>query len=72
MPVHMYKYVDKLLGYHANYQEVSRCCARDESEEYIAYRLTKPGFETPGQTSPEIQNWGISGPTKRTNALQKF
>ena len=25
----------------------------------------------PGQTSPEVQNWGISGATKRTNALQK-
>ena len=26
----------------------------------------------PGQTSPEVQNRGISGPTKRTCVLQKF
>ena len=26
----------------------------------------------PGQTSPEVQNRGISGPTKRTRVLQKF
>ena len=26
----------------------------------------------PGKTSPEVQNRGISGPTKRTNALQKY
>ena len=26
----------------------------------------------PGQTSPEVQNRGVSGPTKRTDALQIF
>ena len=32
-----------------------------------------PGFEAhAGQTSPEVQNRGISGSTKRTSVLQKF
>ena len=30
-----------------------------------------PGFETQGQTSPKVQNRGISVPTKRTNVLRK-
>ena len=31
-----------------------------------------PWLWNPGQTSPEVQNRGISGPTKRTCVLQKF
>ena len=31
-----------------------------------------PWFWNPGQTSPEVQNRGISGPTKRTYVLQKL
>ena len=30
------------------------------------------GFETQGQTSPEVKNRGISGPTKGTYILQKY
>ena len=30
------------------------------------------GFENPGQASPKVQNDVISGPTKRTDVLQKF
>ena len=43
------------------------CVARKHASEGI-----HPGFETPGQTSPEVQNRGISGPAKRTYVLQKF
>ena len=31
-----------------------------------------PGFFNPGQMSPEVQNRGISGSTKRTIILQKI
>ena len=31
-----------------------------------------PGFETQGQTSPEVRYWRISGPTKRTDIRKKF
>ena len=31
-----------------------------------------PGFETQGRCRPEVQNRGISGPTKRTCVLQKL
>ena len=31
-----------------------------------------PWLWNPGQTSPEVQNRSISGPTKRTHVLQKF
>ena len=31
-----------------------------------------PWFWNPGQTSPEVQNRGISGPTKRTYVLKIF
>ena len=31
-----------------------------------------PALLPPGQTSPEVQNSGINGPTKRTYVLQKF
>ena len=31
-----------------------------------------PGSVNPGQMSPEVQNRGITGPTKRTYALQKI
>ena len=31
-----------------------------------------PWLWNPGQTSPEVRNRGISGPTKRTRVLQKF
>ena len=30
-----------------------------------------PSFETHGRVSSEVQNRGISGPTKRTHVLQK-
>ena len=51
-------------------QEISRYCTRSESEEYITWRWGYlPWFWNTGQTSPEVQNRCISGPTKRTNAL---
>ena len=42
-------------------------CAGDETckQEILS------GFETPGQTSPEVQKRGMSGPTKRTYVLKK-
>ena len=54
----------KRLSCHAGYQEVSKCCTRGESEESIECR--------PGSTQvmdPKYRD--ISGPTKRTEVLQK-
>ena len=40
--------------------------------EEVHKRGNPPWLWNPGQTSPEVQNRGISGPTKRTYVLQKF
>ena len=63
----------KRLSCNASHQEVSRCRTRDESEESIACAQANeasqarvhPGFGNQGQTSPEVQNRGISGPTEK-------
>ena len=68
----------KRLGCHADLYTVSRCCTRDESQEFIARRWQSmqardpPWLWNPGETSPEVQNNGISGPTKKTYVLQKL
>ena len=57
---------------------VSRSCTRGESQEFIAHGWQStqvrdpPWLWNPGETSPEVKNRGISGPTKRTYVLQKF
>ena len=43
-------------------------CAGEEARKWG----NPPWLWNPGQTSPEVQNRGISGPTKRTCVLQKF
>ena len=43
-------------------------CAGEEA----CKRGNPPWLWNPGQTSPEVQNRGISGPTKRTYVLQKL
>ena len=68
----------KRLGGYAGIQEISRCCTRGEFEESIGRRREStqvrdpPWFWNPGQTSPEVQNRGIIGLTKRTYVLQKY
>ena len=60
----------KRLGCHISHQEVSRCCARVESEESIVCRWWSIQVRNslwlwnPWQTSPEVQKRGISGLTK--------
>ena len=47
---------------------VSRCYTRGESEDHTSEKACK-GYTlalNPGQMSPEVQNRGISGPTRRT------
>ena len=64
-----YLHVANATGCHAGCQEVSRCLTRGESEESIACRWQSmqardPSWLwNPGETSPEVQNRGISGPT---------
>ena len=68
----------KRLSCHVGRQEVSGCCTRGEFEEYVAHRWQSmqardpPWLWDPGQTSPEVQSRGISGPTKRTDIPQLF
>ena len=56
---------------HADHQEVSRCHTRGASEESIPCRLQcmqmrePPWLWNPEQISPEVQNRGISRPTKK-------
>ena len=63
---------------HASHQEVNRCRTADEIREFIACRRQStqvrhpPWLWNPGETSPEVQNRGISGPTKRIYVLQKL
>ena len=71
-----YMHVGNATGCHAYCQDVSRCHIRDESKATIVYRQGStqvrdpPWLWNPVQTSPEVQNRGISGPTKRTHVLQ--
>ena len=57
---------------------VSRCNTRGESQEFIACRWQSTQARDPpwlwnlGEMLPEVQNRGISGPTKRTYVLQQF
>ena len=53
---------------------VSRCRTRSESEGLTSEKARKGSTLALnlGQTSPEVQNRGISGPMKRTYILQKF
>ena len=76
---HVCRYVDrKRLGCHADLYTVRRCRTRGESQEFIAHRQQStqardpPWLCNPEETSPEIQNRSISGPTKRTYVLQKI
>ena len=68
----------KRLSCHADLYTVSRCHTRGESQEFIARRWQStqvrhpPWLWNPGETSPEVQKRGISGPMKRTNVLLKF
>ena len=57
---------------------VSRCHTKVESEESILHRLESIQVKNPpwlwnlGQTSLEVQNRGISGPTRKQFVLQNF
>ena len=57
---------------------ICRCRTRGKPEESIACRQEStqvkdlPWLWKPGQTSPEVKNRDISGPTKRTYVLQNF
>ena len=42
------------------------------SPKWESMQRDPPWLWNPGQTSPEVQNRGISGPRKRTYVLQKF
>ena len=61
----------KRLSCNDSHQEVRRCCTRNASEESIECRweITRakdpPSLWNKGKMSPEVQNWGISGPTER-------
>ena len=63
---------------HFNAQDVVRCRTRGESEESVVCRRgsmqvrDSPWLWITGQTSPEVQSRGISGPTKKTCVLQKL
>ena len=73
---HICNYVDcKGSGCHADPYTVSRCHTRGESEDNSgkkAHKRDPPWLWNPVQMSPEVQNRGISGPTKRTYVLQKL
>ena len=62
----------------ADLYTVSRCRTRGESREFIVRKQQStrardlPWLWNQGETLPEVQNRGISGPTKRTYVLQKF
>ena len=43
-------------------------CTGDKAHKQV----DPPWLWNPGQMSPEVQNRGISGPTKRTDVLQKL
>ena len=66
------------LGCHAGREEFSTHYTIDESKEFTAHRWWSrqvrnlPYRWNPGQTPPEVQNRGISGPTKRTYDLKIF
>ena len=67
------------IRYHAGHQEVSRCCTRGDSEESTARRwwsmqVRGPilAFENQNRYYQKYKNRGISGHTKRTDALQIF
>ena len=68
----------KRLSCHTGHQEVSRCHTRGESEESIAHSWWNiqvrdpPWLWNPEQTSPKVQNRGISGPPKMTHVLQRY
>ena len=65
----------KNLGCHGDLYTVSRCCTRGESEDHTGEKARKkdpPWLWNIGQTSPEVQNRGISGPMKRTYVLPKI
>ena len=71
------KYVDgKGSADNFGHQEISGCHNRGESKEFIAHmwqsgQLRDPSWLwNPGQTSPEVQKRGTSGPTKKTDVLQ--
>ena len=75
--VNMCKYIYlKGFGCNAGCQEVSRCCITGEFEVWSPDRWQRmqvrnpPWSWNPGQTLPEVQNSGISSPTKRTCVLQ--
>ena len=70
MTVHVQVHGSKRPNSNAGHQEVQRCYTRGKSEKSIAqrWRSTKvsdpPWFWNLGQTSPEVQNRGISCTTK--------
>ena len=75
----LYKHVQvqasKRLGLDAGLHR--RCHTKGESEESIAYwrgsihARDLPWLRNPGQMLPEVQNRGISDPTKKTDVLPK-
>ena len=65
----------KRLGCHADICTVSRC-RRGESEDHHRWKSMQardlPWVLNPEQTSPAIQNRGISGPTKKDSCPPKL
>ena len=62
-PNHQCLHGSKRLGCHADLYTVSRCHTRGESEDRTSKKACKrdpPWLCNPGQTSPEVQNRGIS------------
>ena len=51
-------------------KERKRAC--EQIGNVLAPTIFQQNEHTPVQTSPEVRNWGISDPTKRTCVLQKL
>ena len=72
--LHMW-HVGNVTGHHADLYTVGPCDTRGE---FMAHRWQStqardpPWLWNPEETSSEVQNRGISSPTKRTHVLQKF
>ena len=70
------------LGSHASRQEISRCSTRGESQGMCNITHTPPpsvnkaeptlALKPRGDTSPEVQKRGISGPTKGLVSSKKY
>ena len=70
----------EVTGCAAGHQEIGTCSTRDGSQGmYITFTSTKKSIRqnplwlwNPKEMSPEIQNWGTSGPQKRQVSAKNF